>query len=281
MKWINIPGFGVAGNFTGHLEQAGESPDFVAVQTLEPQAPKGVFPFYIPSDSTHPLSVSPYSHSEIRLLNEHENHQIEPEVSILFDVEYQGSQVLRLHPKTAYAHNDCSIRRKGANKISEKKNWGPLSKGIAPVGISLNGLNHGDILDHYHLGCWLIRDGVLHPYGVTSAVKDYSYFHERLLHWLVDKLNNQQDHGPLEDLHQHLKECNHPSQVCISIGATRYTPFGEEHFLQTDDTPCVALYDTRHHTEQSIASHLLTSEDSLKHASILKQQILPPKEPLC
>ena len=66
MNWNDIPGFGVAGNFTGHLEQAGESPDFVAIKTAEHKAPKGVFPFYIPSDSTHPLSVSPYSHSKIQ-----------------------------------------------------------------------------------------------------------------------------------------------------------------------------------------------------------------------
>lgn len=278
MNWTTIPGFGVAGNFTGHLEQAGESPDFVAIHTVEAQAPKGVFPFYIPSNEHHRLSVSPYSHTEIELLNDHENHQLEPEVSIVFDVEYQGSQVLKLHPKTAYAHNDCSIRRKGAKKISEKKNWGPLSKGVAVDGIQLDGLNTGDLLDHYHLSSYIIRDGTLHQYGVTSAVKDYSYFHEQLLDWLVDKLNHQKDHGPLENLHQYLKKCNLPSQICISIGATRYTTFGEEHFLKAGDTSCVALYDTRHHTEASIEQHLLTSTETLQHASILVQQILHPKD---
>jgi len=40
-------GFGVAGNFTGHLEQAGEASDFVGVEAAA-GAPKGVFPFYVP-----------------------------------------------------------------------------------------------------------------------------------------------------------------------------------------------------------------------------------------
>ena len=40
--------FGVAGNFTGHLEQAGEASDFVNVKTKEAIAPKAMFPTYIP-----------------------------------------------------------------------------------------------------------------------------------------------------------------------------------------------------------------------------------------
>lgn len=40
-------GFGVAGNFAGHLEQAGEASDFTKVVT-EGYAPKGIFPWYAP-----------------------------------------------------------------------------------------------------------------------------------------------------------------------------------------------------------------------------------------
>lgn len=40
--------FGVAGNFTGHLEQAGEAADFTNIKTLEKNAPKGLFPTYLP-----------------------------------------------------------------------------------------------------------------------------------------------------------------------------------------------------------------------------------------
>ena len=48
MNWSNIAGFGIAGNFTGHLEQAGEASDFKALDIKDPIAPKGIFPFYIP-----------------------------------------------------------------------------------------------------------------------------------------------------------------------------------------------------------------------------------------
>jgi hypothetical protein len=37
-------GFGVAGNFAGHLEQAGEAVDFAAVES-NGDVPKGIFPW--------------------------------------------------------------------------------------------------------------------------------------------------------------------------------------------------------------------------------------------
>lgn len=40
-------GFGVAGNFAGHLDQAGEAGDFATVAAQE-GAPKGIFPWYVP-----------------------------------------------------------------------------------------------------------------------------------------------------------------------------------------------------------------------------------------
>ncbi|MFP5451947.1 MAG: DUF5718 family protein, partial [Thermoleophilia bacterium] len=44
-------GFGVAGNFAGHLEQAGEAADFVNVSPVAAEAPKGIFPWYAPGDT--------------------------------------------------------------------------------------------------------------------------------------------------------------------------------------------------------------------------------------
>lgn len=42
MTFKDFIGFGVAGNFTGHLEQAGEAADFVAVKTEEAIQPKAI-----------------------------------------------------------------------------------------------------------------------------------------------------------------------------------------------------------------------------------------------
>ena len=274
MNWSDVAGFGVAGNFTGHLEQAGESPDFVHVQVQDASAPKGIFPFYLPNVEDHPLSQNPYSASEIHLLNLHENHQIEPEVSILFNVTYEEGRVTSLQPIQAMAHNDCSIRRKGAKKISEKKNWGACSKGVSEAFIPLTNLAPGGTLDEYVLGCYLIRDGILHTYGVTSNVKEYSYFHETLLNWLVAKFNTQKDHGPLEDLAQHLSDTEYPSHVCVSIGATRYTAYGEQTFLAPDDIACVVLYNPEHYSAAQLEQHLLSSESQLANAAILKQRVI-------
>ena len=49
------------------------------------------------------------------------------------------------------AHNDCSIRREGAKKISEKKNWGACSKGTAARGLALDHFRPGGTLDRYRL----------------------------------------------------------------------------------------------------------------------------------
>jgi len=53
-------GLGVAGNFTGHLEQAGEASDFTHVATAE-GVPKGVFPFYVPP--TKPVDAQHFLHT--------------------------------------------------------------------------------------------------------------------------------------------------------------------------------------------------------------------------
>ena len=118
-----VIGLGVAGNFAGHLEQAGEARDFTAVQTADSRAPKGIFPFYVPLSSAstsaasakdHFLHRFPISPDRIRLGSRTENHQIEPEVSLLCDLAYQGGRVVSVTPRLAMAHNDCSIRREGA-----------------------------------------------------------------------------------------------------------------------------------------------------------------------
>lgn len=239
----DVIGLGVAGNFAGHLEQAGEAGDFVAVAVAEEGAPKGVFPFYVPGEGEHFLHRDPVSAHEIRLGSEDERHQIEPEVALLCELVYERGRVRAIVPRFAMAHNDCSIRRPGARKISEKKNWGPASKGTAEQRIALDGLAPGGVLDRYRLACFLERDGVLHDYGQDSAVPSYSYFHGRLLDWLREKLNEQRDAGPLEDIADWLARAGHPPRALISIGATRYTDYGERTFLVRGDRAIVALYD--------------------------------------
>jgi hypothetical protein len=235
-----IVGFGIAGNFAHHLEQAGESADFVDVIVDEADAPKGIFPTYIPNDETF-LGVFPFSESKITFI-EDKNIQMEPEVGLLCDVIYHDSQVATLKPTHFMAYNDCSIRVEGAKKISHKKNWGENSKGVSSHLIMIDSFREGGIMDSYSLTAFIKRDNKLIQYGENSELLGYSYFYEKLEKWMIEKLNLQKDYGPLEDLCGLLKAADYPRQLLISIGATRYTEFGEHHYLERGDMIYVIVY---------------------------------------
>ncbi len=251
-KWDRAIGLGVAGNFAGHLEQAGEANDFKDLEITDERAPKGVFPFFVPGAGDHPLHVYPISEERLRLGSATERHQIEPEVALLCDLEYEGTRVTGLVPREAMAHNDCSIRREHSKKISEKKNWGRDSKGTAGRTIAIDRFERGGILDDYRIASFLLRDGKLSDYGVDSAASSYSYMYGQLIDWLIEKLNDQKDEGPLENISAWLEIADHPRQALISIGATRYTPFGETTFLQPNDRCIVAVYDSKRFDAQAI-----------------------------
>ncbi len=254
-------GLGVAGNFAGHLEQAGEASDFVAVVVRDTTAPKALFPFFVPG---HPgqLGVFPLSDKAVFLpeaaVSGDEKVQIEPEVALWCELEYADKQVVAIHPRAFGAYNDCSIRRPNAKKISEKKNWGEESKGLAAKLLPLSGFAAGCELDDYRIACYLERDGELHAYGVDSAAIDYSYFHGQLLDWAIDKFNHQQEEGPAEHIQGLLAQAGHPPHALISIGATRYTPFGETHFLKPGDTACVVVYPGSRYSEVDICEAIRT-----------------------
>jgi Family of unknown function (DUF5718) len=240
-------GFGVAGNFAGHLEQAGEAADFVNVAS-DGVAPKGIFPWYAPGSDTF-LGEFPLSQSEIALpeSNEPLNLQIEPEVGLAARVVWSGDTVVTLQPFALGAFNDCSIRRPGAPKISHKKNWGPASKGVAPQFFEVSDLTPDGPTASLRLVCHLeAANGELNEYGVDSPLLGYSYYGEVLLDWIVERLANQKGspETPLEDVGALMAAAGHPEHVLIGIGATRYTPLGESTFLQQGDEAIVRVYDT-------------------------------------
>ena len=244
-------GFGVAGNFAGHLEQAGEDADFVNVKT-EGSAPKGIFPWYAPGSDTF-LGQFPLSSDEIVLPSPTPdfdgplNLQIEPEVGLACRVHWNGDTVATLEPFALGAFNDCSIRRPGAPKISHKKNWGPCSKGVAAQFFDIGDLTPDGPTATLRLVCFLHgAGGSEHAYGVDSPLLGYSYYGEVLLDWIVERLANQKGSPdtPLEDVGALMVASGRPEHVLIGIGATRYTPLGESTFLQPGDDAVVRVYDT-------------------------------------
>ncbi len=267
-----VVGFGIAGNFAHHLEQAGESADFVDVVVDEADAPKGIFPTFIPRSDTF-LGVYPFCSDKIQFLNE-KNIQVEPEIALLCEVFYENNKIKTLNPRYFMAYNDCSIRTQGAKKISHKKNWGENSKGVSDQKLEIDLFSLGSVMDDYSLTSFIKRDDKVIQYGENSDLLGYSYFYEKLLDWSVDKLNNQKDSGPLEDLNTLILQAGKPESLLISIGATRYTKFGEENYLKKGDIIYVVVYNHKRYDHERVIEMIEKNEFSLSQISVLRQEVI-------
>ena len=269
-------GLGIAGNFAGHLEQAGEDRDFAQVKTIEITQPKALFPFYVPSKNLNInyefLQTYPLSSSLIRYPDGAANLQIEPEIALFCKIHYENQKVTNLVPSHFAAYNDCSIRRPNARKICEKKNWGIHSKGIAENWLALDHFSPNANIDRFRLACFHKRNGVLTEYGVNSPATGYSYFHQKLLDWIVQQMNEQQNEGPMDEIAPLLRTAHFPRQALISIGATRYTEFGATHFLQPNDTSIVVVYNGDHYSQEEI-KRMAASEQFPSDISVLIQKV--------
>ncbi|VEH66335.1 Uncharacterised protein [Rodentibacter pneumotropicus] len=86
-------------------------------------------------------------------------------------------------------------------------------------------------------------------------------------------MNNQPDEGPMNNISALLEAANYPKQAIISIGATRYTDFGEHHFLQIGDTSIVAVYNAKRYTHSQIAE--MAEKEQFEHdISALVQKVI-------
>lgn len=272
MKYNKMIGLGVAGNIAGHLDQAGEATGFSEAKAGEKEAPKGMFPFYVPAKTGKCTEVYPYSSSTINVPTKGENLQIEPELGIICNIAYENKQVKSITPIAFGAFNDCSIRKLDtADKLSEKKNWGPNSKGISDTIIDIDKFSSDGVLGNYSIVAYVRRDGVLNPYGIDSHICDYSYIYQELLDWMVVKMNSQPDEGPLECMSDLIKLSEYPEQALIGIGATNYTDFGKTNFLKAGDEGYVVVYSRDSYTLDQIETMLESNTLTGDNISILYQ----------
>jgi len=274
-------GLGIAGNFAQHLEQAGELEDFKNVVTKEEAAPKGIFPFYLPLEqnvsSERPremLSLFPLSSDTLELPKEDVNVQAEPEVVLACELTYENDKLVHIMPVEFGAYNDASIRIAGAQKISDKKNWGTNTKGIAADLLPLDAFDKEGMMKSYSICSFLRREDELYAYGENAALNDYTYFHQKLLDWIVEQVNTQEDFGPLEDIKSYIKTANNPKNMLISIGATRYTPYGESTYLQSGDEIIIVVYDHNIYNYEDIETILQQKEYDKPAMSLLAQRVL-------
>ena len=282
-KYKKFIGLGIAGNFALHLEQAGELEEFKDIITADEAAPKGMFPFYLPKPATpvdqqalhakEILSTYPLSSDYIKHPKEDVNIQAEPEVGLVCDLEYTAGKLSSITPTYFGAYNDCSIRVAGASKISDKKNWGADSKGFSNTLIKIDKFDNGGIMDNYSIASFLRRDGEVHAYGENVELNGYSYFYQKLLDWMLNQLTTQEDFGPLEPIEDYIIACGNPKEAIISIGATRYTEYGESTFLKIDDEVIVVVYDRDEISEKEVVESVKTKSYDNNIMSVLAQKV--------
>ena len=283
-KYKKFLGLGIAGNFALHLAQAGELEEFKDIVTADESAPKGIFPFYLPmpQNPVHQanlkakksLSIYPLSSDTIKLPQEKVNVQAEPEVGLICDLEYNAGKLSKITPTYFGAYNDCSIRVAGASKISDKKNWGEHSKGFSNELIKIDKFQVGSIMDNYSICSFLRRNDKLEAYGENVELTGYSYFYEKLNDWILNQITTQEDFGPLEAIEDYIDACNHPKELIISIGATRYTAYGETTFLKVGDEVLIAVYNNKMYSLDDIILKFQNREYKADNISILAQKVI-------
>jgi hypothetical protein len=261
--------FGVAGNFANHLGEAGEADEFSVIDTKEKDAPKGLFPFYIPNHESFlgkfPLCNDKINHNNMEYL------QVEAEVGLICDYQFDSGRLTDIIPRYFTAFNDCSNRIQDGSKLSTKKNWGQASKGISPEFIQIDDFVETGVLNKFHIASFVRRDGVLKDYGTVSAVKSYSYFFEQLKYWMIDKFNTQDDCGPLEELNPFIRDIQKSRGLFIAAGATAYTEFGKSNYLQKGDEIFVYVYNAHFHSFNDIVNDMCGDDILLSQCSKLHQ----------
>ncbi len=272
--------FGIAGNFTGHLEQAGESEAFAGTGAA-PGAPKAVFPTYIRNAAggiPEFLGTFPFSSGRIVLPAGGHKVQMEPECAVVFRAIWSEDRIVSLVPEKFGASDDCSVRKPGTCRISTKKNWGRCSKGLAADLKDIDTLDEGGILDSYRISGLLVRNGNVHVCGEDSTIMDYSCFHGSLVRWITDRMNLQTESGPAENVGRYMNLADRPERIMVSIGATRYTRFGESCFLEPGDTAAVILYNEDMYTADDVIGIAAAGYDCLSAdgLSVLVQEVVSP-----
>lgn len=242
-----VLGLGLAGNFANHLEQAGEAKDFAHLVGEDANAPKGIFPFYVPGNSSY-LGRFCFDNNAIILpADKSLSVQAEPEVALKCELIYSADKNLveNIVPTHFMAFNDASVRNdKSAKKLSQKKNFSLGSKGYGANKIAIpNGaFTQGGICDNYSIASFICTEGVWEAYGEVSRLDTYSYFYETLIRWMIKRLNFQEDFGVLQALYEVVREANYPKYALITIGATRYLPKNEKRFLAEGDIVSVVVF---------------------------------------
>lgn len=265
----DILGFGIAGNFAQHLEQAGEAADF-ATLAREQGEPKGIFPFYIPGNSSF-LGRYPLN-SKILEIPKNSSVQAEPEIALRLALSYDKNGICDIKALSFMSFNDASIRGVKAPKISHKKNFSSASRGAGNE-IAINSFENGGICDDFSLVSFLRSGAEFVQYGECAKLVEYGYFYSKLLEWIKITLNTQKDEAVLEHLAPFF--ASKPEQILLALGATRYQPNMENRYFKANDEIYIIAFNHKKFSLDEISK--LAKNDAIianNDISVLKQKVV-------
>jgi hypothetical protein len=220
----------------------------------------GLVPTYVPfkdKNESSPLAIYPISHTKLQIPSTYDNVQIEPEIVLDCDIKYYNGNVLYIIPKRFTIYNDASLNRLSSNRVSENKNWGANSKGIASKWIEIDRFDGNSNLSLYNFVSFVKRDGVIQQYSIDTSVNNYSLLYENLIEWIIKQIKNQKDALSLENISSIIEKAGNPEKALINIGTSLFTNVGERTFLNDGDEIFVVLYDRTKYREESIKAYLL------------------------
>lgn len=271
-------GLGIAGNSAGHLQQTGEIKGLSAID--EAAKPQALFPFFVSNAKQAYLTCMPYSSTQLHLPKAVDAKvQMEAELALKLAVVYgDEGEVRQLTAISMTVINDATYRNASVGKLAEKKNWGLATKGIAADDILIDKFVAGGELDYFRLCGFHQSKGQWQLCGQNTAITEYTYFYQELLQWLLKQIRQQQDKNALHNIQDLLSQAHYPEQILVSIGATRYSAYGEQHQLLSGDQTAVILYDSRVYHYKDVLN-LVQQNESLQVLSnadiiILKQQVI-------
>lgn len=271
-------GLGIAGNSAGHLEQTGEIDGLITVD--DAAKPQALFPFYVASAEEEFLTRMPYSSAQLQLPESSKAKvQMEAELGLKLAVVYNDDGIVtKLTAVSMTVINDATYRNATVYKLAEKKNWGLATTGLAKHEILIEKFEAGGELEHFRLCGFHQSNGQWHLACQDTAISEYTYFYQELLHWLVIQIQQQQDKNALHNIQNLLSQDTFPEHILVSIGATRYSLYGEQHQFHSGDQSAVILYDSRvYHINEIV--NLLKQNDPLSVSEntdiiILQQRII-------
>ena len=94
------------------------------------------------------------------------------------------------------------------------------------------------------------------------------------MNWCIDKINNQPNEGPAEEIGKYLNAASCPRTIMISVGATRYTEYGEHNFLQSGDRSVVVVYPEGKYSQSEIIHRAQTDNLEEEDISVLNQEVV-------